>query len=453
MPLSLKSKGGRLQAFVRGESAARANTTEPARHGSQESEKGPEAPRVGATGPTREEIVEAARVQVPKSSRNTALNHQEGTVSPVRAASPQKNLMALGDVHDDLFAGSQLGEDFMYSGISTSQNESEEFVPNASPKVDVAQWASRKSMDKGPRMKQEAAFFVTEDGFMKVTTGGPRPNPAHMKDGFLNGETSGNTKQSSHYRDEPRHAERLTHLPMREVKIRRSHGHRNGDQGRDESEPSSPEVGDMPWQRHSTQSNGRRNGHAELDEGLDSFDEQDDVHSTPKAQRKTAMPQLALESPLPAASAHRQQKNKKRRRASLDHDDTALSNMTYADLQEEEFDMDPAKAAPQTHGVADGEDLSVVLEHFRHQPTKEQRSMFSNIPISDWESSGDWFVEQFASLMLRMRDARQGKRRMVRDFEDEAAQQEEAVRLRSEAIDRKLLKMKQDGQRVVGDGC
>jgi hypothetical protein len=48
-------------------------------------------------------------------------------------------------------------------------------------------------------------------------------------------------------------------------------------------------------------------------------------------------------------------------------------------------------------------------------------------------------------------EARRNKRRIIQDFEQEAANREEAVRLKTQSIDRKLSKMKQDGQRVVED--
>jgi hypothetical protein len=48
-----------------------------------------------------------------------------------------------------------------------------------------------------------------------------------------------------------------------------------------------------------------------------------------------------------------------------------------------------------------------------------------------------------------LRVARRNKRRMIQEFEQEAASREEAVRVQTEAIDQKLSKMKQDGLRVV----
>lgn len=156
----------------------------------------------------------------------------------------------------------------------------------------------------------------------------------------------------------------------------------------------------------------------------------------------------------PTMNLNRHVQTKKRSRASPDYDDMALSNMSYTDLQAEPFDLDPAQAAMQNSYGGDADPLSKKLDQLRHQSEREQRAVFSNLSMEDWEQSGDWFVDRFSELMSKLRDARRNKRQMIRDFEAEASKHEEAVRRRSEAIDQKLIKMRQDGQRVVGDkGC
>jgi hypothetical protein len=143
--------------------------------------------------------------------------------------------------------------------------------------------------------------------------------------------------------------------------------------------------------------------------------------------------------------------NRKRNRPAADYDDKVLSSMSWADLQKEPFDHDPAQAA-HTHGQAGSEtdQLTKNLERLKSETDEDQRAFFCRASMEDWEKSGDWFVDQFADLMKKLRDARREKREMVGGFEKEAAQREEAVRQRSEAIDRKLAKMRQDGRRVVG---
>jgi hypothetical protein len=131
-------------------------------------------------------------------------------------------------------------------------------------------------------------------------------------------------------------------------------------------------------------------------------------------------------------------------------DDTVLGTKTFSELQREPFDLDPAKTVILNGDGSDGDSLSKRLRTIQTQPEREQRAYFGRMPLDEWEASGDWFVDQFAGLMNRFKDARKEKRRVVQEFEAEAARREQAVRLRADAIDDKLVKMRQDGQRVVG---
>jgi hypothetical protein len=95
--------------------------------------------------------------------------------------------------------------------------------------------------------------------------------------------------------------------------------------------------------------------------------------------------------------------------------------------------------------------VEAKLDQFRHLGEKEQHDLFSNMSMENWETSGEWFVSEFSGIMQRLMEARRNKRMIIQDFEQEAADREEAVRLKTQSIDRKLSKMKQDGQRVVED--
>jgi hypothetical protein len=172
---------------------------------------------------------------------------------------------------------------------------------------------------------------------------------------------------------------------------------------------------------------------------------------TPKASRMKAAPvNKLLASPMPPPEPFQHPTlDKKRGRASPDYDDTVLVTKSFSELQDEPFDVDPAKTVVFNGHGSNGDNLSKKLSQVQNQSEKERRAYFATMPLEEWEASGDWFVDQFASLMNRFKDARREKRRVVQQFEVEAASREEAVRLRSDAIDRKLAKMRQDGQRVV----
>lgn len=142
--------------------------------------------------------------------------------------------------------------------------------------------------------------------------------------------------------------------------------------------------------------------------------------------------------------------DRKRRRPSPEYDDVALNSMTFASLRQQPFDFDPSKDGQKGTGV-NADNLEDKLEHFRQLGEKEQHDLFSNMSMENWETSGEWFVHEFSALMQKLLDSRRQKRKIIQEFEQEAANREEAVRLKTQAIDRKLSKMKQDGQRVVED--
>jgi hypothetical protein len=154
----------------------------------------------------------------------------------------------------------------------------------------------------------------------------------------------------------------------------------------------------------------------------------------------------AVTHPVP----NRNRSDRKRRRPSPEYDDIALSSMSFTALRQQPFDFDPSKEEQKGTGV-NPDNVETKLDQFRHLGEKEQHDLFSNMSMENWETSGEWFVSEFSGIMQRLMEARKNKRRIIQDFEQEAADREEAVRLKTQSIDRKLSKMKQDGQRVVED--
>jgi predicted Holliday junction resolvase-like endonuclease len=69
--------------------------------------------------------------------------------------------------------------------------------------------------------------------------------------------------------------------------------------------------------------------------------------------------------------------------------------------------------------------------------------------MDEWEDSGDWFVERFNDLVKRMKDARQAKRKLAMEFEEEIANREEAVRKSKESVELELRTMKKGGEEVL----
>ncbi|KAF7558396.1 hypothetical protein G7046_g5766 [Stylonectria norvegica] len=505
MHKNFKERGGRLQSFARGNSdGADANGNAHTTNGNhvQVSEPRKDQPQPVASAPapasslTRQEMIETGHGPLSKAGRYTAPPLQEGnafTELPSAPTSPQpsqgsppgfRGRANSEDRQGGLFSGSQLGESFMNSGLTTPQNEpvvAIELGPELARDLEkhVPSHQTSAPRNQFGRKKNDASFVLRDDGFMTVVTEASRHNSTHMKDGFQEPAANGYRKYEEHYenRFRPTSPSRESKLPMREpprdskrepmretareprrealreVKIRRSTTTRkDAYNGHDDPRTSSPTLEVAPWPIQNHDDTRRNTVFDDVDEDIESVS-QEEEHLTPKPKKaKTVSQRTLMESSMPASIMSRYPpKDKKRRRGNPDYDDQALTAMSFTELQSQPFDFDPSKAVEKNGFGTGADNLGARLDQFSHLGEKEQRHLFSTMPIDDWESSGEWFVTQFAGFMHSMREARQKKRRIIQDFENEAAAREEAVRLRSEAIDRKLSKMKQDGQRVVED--
>ncbi|KAI5868442.1 extracellular mutant protein 11-domain-containing protein [Durotheca rogersii] len=155
------------------------------------------------------------------------------------------------------------------------------------------------------------------------------------------------------------------------------------------------------------------------------------------------------ESPMPRPSAERRSSNPKRRHYELDYDDGALASMDYAELRREVFDFDPAQAEAQSAIGPPRGTLPEKLRHFIDKDQASQMEFFTKMPVNDWESSGDWFLERFGEIVQRFKDARQAKRSMVARFEHEIAERGEAVRNKIQGIDHTLSELKSEGEGMM----
>lgn len=467
MPPSLKARGGRLQAFARGFLDLQEGSGAWAKRDVHDNEHVSETSHEDALGPSRDEMMEDVRVAIPKSSRQPASSNpleeassgKSNALSGATQFTPEGVPLGPRDRPNSpsrqacaLFEGSQLGESFMQSGISTPQNEredqDEEELHESPNKMGMEYAASSRKDDMDRRGQGQAAFFVTEDGRMSVVGAtGIQHSLSHMRDGFRNGDTGGNHRPASS----------RGRRPYREITIRRTNKHSGEHNVKEGHRMSCPRLQDARRQGvWRTQAPTPEIAFSDFGDDTPSNDGLADEDVTPKGGKSRALPQLDLvEGSLPSTVCSWKRPGEKRRRnPSPDYDDKALSSMRFDALQNEPFDFDPAKSAPVNGtSTAEGDALSSQLGHHRHLGLCEQQTFFSAMPASDWECSGDWFVEEFADLMRKLKDSRRERRRVIHEFEAEAARREEAVRVRSDTIEAKLRKMRQDGQRVFsGEG-
>lgn len=480
--LTIKTKSGKLGAFARGISDGDAHYHAPASQPDAVPPKGSDTPVLPSSAPAREDMAKIARIPLPLAPRRTAQVHRltapptQPLPPPSPKKPPQESPHRPGEapgrdptpesprpVQDliqswhtrGMFAGSQLGDDFMASGLTsgltTPHNEPREhrrqpemtgaagLLPFSGRDVDLIY--DKLAQDKPGHRSEALQLKPRKTSAGSLADADPS---AHMADGFQNGTNP----HHSYYRAQSP-IRRPANLPVRE-EPRRARGVRI-DAKRDRAR--SPSIDYADPRRHLRFESDERDPAPVVryakEHGEDRLHE---AHETPKASRRHApLVKRPPGSPTPAAKEPASPPaSRKRSRATPDYDDTVLGTKTFSDLQREPFDLDPAKTVILNGDGSDGDSLSKRLGKIQSQPEREQRAYFGTMPLDEWEASGDWFVDQFAGLMNRFKDARKEKRHVVQGFEAEAARREQAVRLRAEAIDDKLVKMRQDGQRVVG---
>lgn len=155
------------------------------------------------------------------------------------------------------------------------------------------------------------------------------------------------------------------------------------------------------------------------------------------------------ESAMPRLSADKRPSNSRKRQHEPDYDDGALAAMDYSELKKEAFDFDPAQAEAQSAIGPPRGTLPEKLDIFFDKDQTSQAEFFSKMTINDWEASGDWFLERFGEVMHRLREARQTKRAVIENFENEIAERGEAVRNKIQGIDSTLAELKSEGEGMM----
>lgn len=133
-----------------------------------------------------------------------------------------------------------------------------------------------------------------------------------------------------------------------------------------------------------------------------------------------------------------------------DYEHKALLSMGYEDLKKESFDLDPRAGIPVL-----GEDVlqKPFIERLdyvqKNLDAERQAIFFSSLPTTEWEDAGDWFLDQFQSIIRRTKEARQTKRKLAQSFEEEVEKRYKHVSKKQEQVEAAMDKMKQQGEGLV----
>lgn len=460
MPLAnLRDRGNRLKAF-----AENKKQSGPGRM--QEDVQDSDYDGVGSTQttPTKRVMASTTKLPIPQPTRrpvdpifdenDTMRVNFDDTGRSMQPPPPAMFSQSLPpDRLEQLLSGSELGDSFMHSGISTPLNEPEDGYeqPYYEEQSRTPRGHQRREGRRPEKLSRSVgpSFQLGEDLFMSVVTQPTQRYPHKMRDGF-SGSALKNRATESPERH-PRHHKQASlqqSLPMREVKVHK--------QFRQESEDR-----DVRQKRFSSWESQRTanpiktvEAAVEVESVVSSDYEAEDLQATPRGRTSRSPKQQQPPQPISASPVRRMAPaplERKRRRPSTDYDDRILSNMSFGELQNEPFDFDPSVANAQTLSGTSGGNMETRLAQLEHHGHSEQRTFFGNMTLDEWECAGDWFADRFADIMKKMRQTRRNKRQMIQAFENEAAQREAAVRVRSDKIDRKLQTMKENGRRVVGE--
>jgi hypothetical protein len=133
-----------------------------------------------------------------------------------------------------------------------------------------------------------------------------------------------------------------------------------------------------------------------------------------------------------------------------DYDLPALYDKTYDELEAEDFDTVPRGKSQVLSEDVIQKSLEERLTHVRkHLDAGDQTKFFHSLKTSEWEEAGDWFLDQFSSIIARTKEARQKKRKLARGFEDEIEKRYRHVAKKQQVVKGALDKMKTQGESLV----
>jgi hypothetical protein len=134
-----------------------------------------------------------------------------------------------------------------------------------------------------------------------------------------------------------------------------------------------------------------------------------------------------------------------------DYDDETLKGMQYSDLKSEDWDKDPNPKPFELPTELQGPNVELGdrIKYYAEKRDEELALFFEQLSTSEWEQAGDWLIDKFADLLKQLKNKKQEKRALVEQFEAEIEARENAVRAKSELLDKKFKEMKASGEDVL----
>ncbi|OAT11684.1 hypothetical protein BDBG_07126 [Blastomyces gilchristii SLH14081] len=132
-----------------------------------------------------------------------------------------------------------------------------------------------------------------------------------------------------------------------------------------------------------------------------------------------------------------------------DYPPNILETKTFADLQAESFDYNPAPPQPIFQPQDPPLPLSEKLTRLKALTDEQRHMFFASLNIAEWEESGDWIIDQFSLLLQRTKAARHERRKVAAVFEREIERRYELVEAEGKGIGQRLEEMRTGGMDVL----
>ena len=155
----------------------------------------------------------------------------------------------------------------------------------------------------------------------------------------------------------------------------------------------------------------------------------------------------------PAASVDGPQTRKRAR--DLDYSPDQISGMTFEQLSNEPFDLASGTASACITQELSMETLAAkmdyVLAKVKDEDAKsvQRRAFFSSLSMEQYEECANLIIGRFSAILSKLTEARQQRRRVAKDFEEEIARREECIGDKATVVSKNLGRLKRGGEEVV----
>ena len=157
----------------------------------------------------------------------------------------------------------------------------------------------------------------------------------------------------------------------------------------------------------------------------------------------------------PKASVDGPQIRKRARDRDLDYSPDQISSMTFDQLSNEPFDLASDTERPSlpqdiSSGTVSAK-MDYIFEKLKDDEAKfiRRKAFFSSLSIEQYEECAKLMIGRFSAIILKLTDARQHRRRVAKEFEEEVAKREGCIREKTAIVSQNLGRLKRGGEEVV----